>query len=396
MTNAENSGRTKKILVLGGAGAMGTEACRDLATTSGFEEIVIADIDLARVEKLAVSLGGGRVKPLKCDVTDHQAMVALMSGFGTVLNCTTYHFGLGLTRAAIEARAHYLDLGGLYNTPKQLELTASAAGAGVAIVLGCGATPGVTNLMARYGAERLDQVDAVHIAFASFRDLAPSPGLLDTILDEFGSETVRFYYEKGKFIEVPAFAGERSVEFKAPIGAQPTYLVPHSETHHLPRFLPRPPGRVDVRGTWRPEIMAALRTFHQAGLLSNEKLELPGGGEVGRRAFLRTHFLKTPFPAVNTDWAFLLNVEVAGTKDGRAVRRVYNTTHPATSAWGQSGTARVTGIPASIGAQLVAAGHYKGTGVLSPDAALDPVEFFAELAKREILVHEEVHEEARL
>ncbi|MBI2943665.1 MAG: saccharopine dehydrogenase NADP-binding domain-containing protein [Candidatus Wallbacteria bacterium] len=395
MTNPD-SGRANRILVLGGAGAMGTEATRDLSRTSRFAEIVIADIDLSRVEKLATSLEDPRVRPIACDVSEHAAMVGLMSGFGTVLNCTTYHFGLGLTRAAIEARCHYLDLGGLYNTPKQLELSPSASEAGVAIVLGCGATPGITNLMARHGADRLDSVDAVHIAFGSFRDLAPSAGLLDTILDEFGAETVRFYYEKGKFIEVPAFAGERVVAFKAPIGAQATYLVPHSETHHLPRFLPRQPGRVDVRGTWRPEIMAALKTFHQAGLLSNEKVPLPGGAEIGARTFLRTHFLRTPFPAINTDWAFLLNVEVAGTRDGRAVRRVYNTTHPGTDRWGKSATARVTGIPASIGAQLVASGHCKGTGVLSPDAALDPAEFFAELALRDIFVHEEVHEEARL
>jgi len=34
-----------KIFVLGGCGAMGSEATRDLAETSDFEEIVIADAD---------------------------------------------------------------------------------------------------------------------------------------------------------------------------------------------------------------------------------------------------------------------------------------------------------------------------------------------------------------
>ena len=37
-----------KIIILGGCGAMGSEATRDLARTSDFEEIVIADADLTR------------------------------------------------------------------------------------------------------------------------------------------------------------------------------------------------------------------------------------------------------------------------------------------------------------------------------------------------------------
>ena len=67
-------------------------------------------------------------------------------------------------------------------------------------------------------------------------------------------------------VEVPPFSGEKEVAFAPPIGRVRTYLVPHSETHTLPRFLPGL-RRVDVRGTWRPEIMTALRLYHE-GILS--------------------------------------------------------------------------------------------------------------------------------
>src|SRR5262245_53220137 len=111
-----------RIIVLGGCGAMGSEATRDLARTSDFEEIVIADFDLARAQALAHELGGGRVRAIQVDANDEAVLIKTLRGFDVVANCTTYHFGLVVTRAAINARVNYLDLGGLYNTPKQLKM----------------------------------------------------------------------------------------------------------------------------------------------------------------------------------------------------------------------------------------------------------------------------------
>jgi saccharopine dehydrogenase-like NADP-dependent oxidoreductase len=45
----------------------------------------------------------------------------------------------------------------------------------------------------------------------------------------------------------------------------------------------------------------------------------------------------------------------------------------------------------SIGAQIIAQGKVKGTGVLAPEQAFEPTEIFSELKKRQILVHEEIN-----
>src|SRR2546428_11663120 len=171
-----------KIIVLGGCGAMGSEVTRDLARSSEFEEIVIADADFPKAQALADELGSGRVRASQIDVSDEDALAKALQGFDVVANATTYHFGLIATRAAIRAKTNYLDLGGLFNTPKQLELDEEARKAGVTICLGCGATPGVTNLMTRHAADQLGQVGEVHIAFASFRSIAPSAGSVWTYL----------------------------------------------------------------------------------------------------------------------------------------------------------------------------------------------------------------------
>ena len=377
-----------RVIVLGGCGEMGSEATRDLARTSEFEEIVVADLNLEKARALAAELGGGRVRALQVDAGDEQRLSEQLKGFDVVANCTTYHFGMKATRAAIRAGVNYLDLGGLFNTPKQLELDEEARASGVTVCLGCGATPGVTNLLARRAADQLDEVEEVHVAFASFRSVAPSPGLLDTVLDEFSPGSRRFFWRAGEFVEVPAFSGARRVRFAGPVGEAEVYYVPHSETHALPRFLGKGVRLVDVRGTWRPEIMRALRVFAEFGLTGDGAVSF-AGREINSKAFLREHILRHAAGVGGEgEWAFLLNVEVKGRRDGKARRFEYTTSHPARDVWGTTATARVTGIPASIGAQKLARGEATSAGVMSPDACFAPLPFFEELSRRGINVEE--------
>lgn len=369
---------------------MGSEATRDLAETSDFEEIVIADIDLSKAQRLADELGGGRVRATRVDASDEDALAETFKGFDVIANCTTYHFGMMVVRAAIKAKVNYLDLGGLYNTPKQLELDEEARASGVTICLGCGATPGVTNLMARRAADQLDEVSEVHISFASFRSIAPSPGLLDTVLDEFSPGSRRFYWQAGEFLEVPAFSGARAVRFAEPVGTIQVYYVPHSETHTLPRFLGKGVSLVDVRGTWRPEIMRALQVFAEFQLTGDCVVSF-NNQEINSKAFLRQHILQHSADLGGEgEWAFLLNVEVLGRRDEKPARYEYTSSHPARSEWGTTATARVTGIPASIGAQKLARGEVARVGVVAPEICFEPQSFFQELSRRGIIIKENV------
>lgn len=365
---------------------MGNASTRDLAAHSDFETIAIADLDLGKASALADELGGGRVTALTVNVTDKEELIKLFADYDIVLNCTSYAFGLGITEAAIAAKRPLLDLGGLYNTPKQLAMTDQAKEAGVTVVLGMGATPGVSNLMARAGSRRMETVDSIHIHFATYRSIAPSPGLLQTVLDEFSPGTKRFYHENGELIEVAPFTGEKQVTFDAPIGRIPCWFVPHSETHTLPRFIPGV-KRVDVRGTWRPEIMHALKHYNEVGLLDAEPINGAVPKDVLRDLFLRNG--DWPGPG---EWCFYVNVEVKGRNSDSQVTATYNLSHPGTAMWGEDATGRVTGIPASIGAQMIAQGRALSPGVLGPEAAFEPWDFFAELAKRDIKVREEVLE----
>jgi lysine 6-dehydrogenase len=372
-----------QALVLGGCGTMGKEVTRDLAQTSDFDRIVVADKDGGRAQVFVDELGDKRLVAATVDVTRGADVETLLRECDAVANCTTYHFGLDLVRLAIACRKPYVDLGGLFNTPRQLELSVEAEQAGVPIVLGCGATPGVTNLMAQAAAQSMDSVERVEIAFGSLRPLAASPGLLDTILEEFSSTTKRFVYEDGRLIPVPPFDGARRVDFMPPVGTLETYYVPHSETHTIPRFLAKKPAHVSVRGSWHPEIMAAMRLFLAYGLTSEQPIVVAGLSIVPRE-FLRAHLLARKEPNGDRPIAFFLRVDVTGRVSHEPTTSTYRSAHP--TDWGAAGTARMTGIPASIALQALARGDVRRAGVMGPEAAFEPESFFQELRQRRIII----------
>ena len=133
--------------------------------------------------------------------------------------------------------------------------------------------------------------------------------------------------------------------------------------------------------------MQALRLFADLQLSGDQSIRFDGR-EINSKAFLRQHILQMAADfGGGGEWAFLLNVELTGHREGQPVRIVCNTSHPPNAEWGTAATARMTGIPASIGAQKLARGEAKRTGVIAPEACFQPESFFSELARRGIHVN---------
>jgi saccharopine dehydrogenase-like NADP-dependent oxidoreductase len=342
-----------------------------LARRGRFKELVLTDLHIGQLRRAASSMQGSNVRARRLDALDREEARDVLRDASVMVNCTTYHLGLRLLRTAIALGVNYVDLGGLYNTPRQLELDARAKKAGVVAVIGCGATPGLTNVMARLACESLDRPREVNISFASHRDLVPSPGLLDTILDEFRPGVARYYWERGRLVDTQPFSGARDVRFPPPLGTQTVYFVPHSETHTLPRAL-RGLEMVAVRGTWRAEDMALLRVLSELGLTSENHVRVDGRS-VRPIDVLRALLLERRPDGGSKPWAFFLDVEVVGDLSGRRKVIAFQAAHPI--GWGRNSTARMTALPAAISAELVAAGAHSGEGVMAPEAAFDPSGF---------------------
>ncbi len=377
-----------KVLSLGGAGAVCQHATRDLAEFSSFDQIVIGDYNVAAAEKLAAEIGDPRVEVLKVDAEDYDGLVKLFKDFDVILNGLPWKYDLAVTKACVEAGVSGLDV---CTEETQWDYDAAAKEKGIVFIPGVGATPGITNAMARHGADQLDEVDEIQINFAAFRCPAPAPGLLITFLWEFHPEVEeRLYYKDGEFHLVSPFEGLKTVNFSGPIGEQEVCYIPHPETRTMPKSLGA--KAVSVHGCFPPHAMRLAKALLEAGFYNEDEITVKG---IETTAFEMVYELLLQLPESKETplWAYGLVVEVYGKRDGRDVKIKLWNRHPSMEEWGgKAAYYKNIAIPLSIGAQMIARGDVKVKGIVPPETAIDPDIFFAELRRRGIEIHELVEE----
>ena len=374
-----------RILVLGGAGFIGSEAVKDLVKTSDFSEIVVGDIDLEKAKKFVAELKDERVSAIKIDVRNEKELVNTLKEFDIVASTLPFKYDIFVTKAAIKAGINGLDVA---QEEDQFALDEEAKKAGITYIAGLGATPGITNVLSRYGVDRLDTVYKIEIAFAPFRCVAPAPGLLYTTLWEADPQVKeRLIYQDGEFIRVPPLSHPKIVDFPEPIGRLEAYVMPHEETRTLPKYI-KGLKTVIVRGAWPPKIQNLLKFIKNFNVLKDEKIKV-GDALVSPREFIYEFLLQAPEAKEQDLWGYALYIEVYGFKEGREIKLTYRVSHPTTGEWaGKVAYPKFVASPLSIGAQLLAHGKIKEKGVLPPEACVPTEEFINELVKRGYIIEE--------
>jgi saccharopine dehydrogenase (NAD+, L-lysine-forming) len=372
------------IAVLG-AGAMGGAAAVLLARHEDVDLLVL-DVDAERALGVAERAGaeGRGFDPSGGELVD------LLREVRGVAACIPYRANLPTMEAALEAGCHYADLGGLFHTTRrQLELHERFAVAGLSAVLGIGSAPGLTNVLARLGADVLDTVISIDMVDGAVELGADGgafgvPYSVETVLDEFTMPAMVF--EAGKLREVPAGSGVVDWDFPEPVGTQPAMYTLHSEPATLPSTIP---GVRDVR--WR---LALPRAVHEGfafltsvGLASAEPVTTASGDTVPREV-LAAALSRLPVPVGEPNDVEFLDVRVVGTKGGRpAEHRALARFDPSPERL--SAGAFGTAIPIAVTARWLAEGRVPA-GVHPPETAFDAATFIAELGREGVEVRTEL------
>jgi len=375
-----------RVLVLGGAGAVCNETTRDLAQYSDFDEIVVADSNLESANALIEEINTPRLETVFFDADDYDSMLKLFPGFDVVVNGLPWKYDLIVTKACVEVGVNGLDVS---TEEEQWDFDATAKEKDIIFIPGVGATPGITNVMARHAADQMDEVDEIQINFAAFRCPAPAPGLLITFLYEFHPRTEeRVYYQDGEFVWVGPFEGIKTVNFHGPIGEQEVCYIPHDETWTMPKSLGA--KAVSVRGCFPPHAMRLAKAMFESGLYSEEPISVKG---VETSAFEVIHEILLQLPETKETplWAYGLVVDVIGKKDGEDIKITHWNQHPPMEEWGgKAAYYKNIALPLSIGAQMIARGDIEARGVLPPESVINPKIFFAELERRGITIKQKV------
>lgn len=375
-----------KALVLGGAGAVCSETTRDLVLYSNFDEIVVAEYNLEAANELIAELGDPRLKAVQFDANNYDEMLKLFPGHDVVINGLPWKYDLAVTKACVEVGVNGLDVS---TEEEQWDYHQTAKDKDLIFIPGVGATPGITNAMAKKAALQMDEVDDIQINFAAFRCPAPAPGLLITFLWEFHPKTEsRTYYENGEFHWVGPLEGLKDVDFSGEIGKQEVCYIPHPETKTMPKSLGA--RKVSVHGCFPPQAMNLAKTLLEWGLYDEEPFTYKGI-EVNSLEMIHQLLLRSPQTKETPVWAYGLVVEVFGKKDGKDLKIKIWTEHPPMDEWGgKAAYYKNIAIPLSIGAQMIVRGDVDLRGVLPPETAIDFKIFFEELARRGITIGEEV------
>src|SRR3954466_1005510 len=378
-----------KLLVLG-AGLQGCACAYDLLQSPAITTVTLADLRPDRLPPFLQRDWGGRLRPLKLDVTDAAAVAEAFRGQAAVMSAIPYYYNGPMAKAAVQAGSHFSDLGG--NTEivlEQKKLHQEAVAKGVSVIPDCGLAPGMVNILAAEGIRRLDQAEKVKI-FVGGLPQSPEPPLnyqivysLEGALDYY--TTPCWVLRGGKPVQVDALSEVEPVEFPSPVGTL--------EAFHTGGGISTLPfayqGKIDVMEykTLRyPGHAAVVRPMRELGLLANEPIDVKGSKVVPRDVFIAAVSPKLSKP--NGRDLVALQVQVTGKKQGRSNSVTFRLIDYFDTKHGISAMMRTTGYSLSITGQMQVDGRVTAKGVRTPDEAIPLRDYVAELGKRGIRIEE--------
>lgn len=311
-----------------GLGAVGTRAARQLASTDAVTEVVVRDARAPRVEEVASSLGARARAEVGPYPSPPEADVVVLAGnsedqVAEARALVARGIRVVATADSVAATTALLDLG------------PEAEARGTTVAVGAAFSPGLTCVLARFAADRLDTVDEIHVARLGTGGPACARQHHQALAG------VAIDWRDGGWQRRSAGSGRELSWFPDPIGAADCYRAALPDALLLvPAF--RGVGRVTARlaATRRDRLTARLpmmRPPHPEAGLGAVRVEVRGRSEAG------------------------IQVEVLGAMDRPGV---------------------AGGAVAAVAAVELGAGRARRTGAAGLAELVAPGPFLAELARR--------------
>lgn len=374
-----------KYVVVGGAGKSGQSIVKDLlSSTDKTAEIVVGDVDFTKAVDFAASLKNSKVKATWMDTRDRNSVVNALSEAQVLINAAHYQSNIEAMEAALEARVHYVDLGGLFHmTKSQLELDEAFKGIEKTALLGMGAAPGVTNVLAAVACEKLSRVQEIHcrVAFLDKSTYKPEPALnagysVKTILEALSMEPAVF--SKGHLTFLKPLSGAEKHSFPSPVGQQTPIYVIHSEVATLPlSFHSKGIRDVSFKLSFDQEFFKSVQLLKNLGLASEEEIKI---GE------LLVKPIDVVVEAISKQSPCQLTGKPKQTQVIRAIVKGHIKSKPVTVISDAIFNEIDSGIPTSIAAQMLAHEQLVSKGVTPPEGAIPLQPFIKQLQKRKVKI----------
>jgi saccharopine dehydrogenase-like NADP-dependent oxidoreductase len=365
-----------RVLAVGGTGGMGRYACQIVASLDDIDDLVVTDLDEGRASAFAARIGPP-ARASRLDVTDELSLKSAMRDVDLVINTVGpfFRFGVLILRAAVTVGCDYVDICDDWEpTLEMLAMDADAQAAGTVALVGMGASPGVSNLLAAMAAGELDDV---HTILTGWNIEAAQPereggssvsaALVHGIRQMTG--TIRVVRDHREVDEPPL---ERTAVDYPGLGERPAWTFGHPEPLTLSRTFPQVSTSVNAAraSTGFIAMMRAVQWAIDHNFVSAQR--------AGRAASWAEHRLPAPRPdkVLHPRRLPPLFGHAAGTWRGEPATVGAALCRPPGTTMGA-----LTGIPLAVAVSLFCSGHITEAGVHPPEAIVDPNLFFTALSR---------------
>lgn len=379
-----------------GAGRQGTAAAYDMVKYGDAASIVLADVNADVAENAAQRInqltGKNIAKGVSIDVTDYAALVEFLKPIDVFLCATPYIFIMNCTKAAIEAGASMVDLGGHTGTVlEQLKMSATAKAKNISIVPDCGMGPGLNNTLGIYTVEKLQENGAtareVRIWDGGLPQNPPDPWgyqcsfHINGLTNEYDHQAL--VLRDGKVTLVDTLTEMEIVEFEG-VG-QLEAFVTSGGSSTVPYTYE---GQLQVYENKTCRYLghyAQFKAFKDLGLFSEDTIEMKGQ-QISPREFY--HHLLQPQLEIDTVIDIcVMRAKGTGEKDGKDISFTVDLIDRYDEATGFPAMERLTGWHAAIMCQFIARGEVK-SGAWAMETAISSIRFMEEIRKRGFEIHE--------
>ena len=400
----------KRVVFIGAAGEMCRLAIERFANAGGDWALELYDVRPELLDDLVATLPPGTATTGHLDLYDSTALADAIAGADlVVLGAGPYkRTAAPVMDACVEAGVSYLDFDDdIESTVYALSLHDRAAAAGVAFYVGCGASPGMTNVMAVDAASSFDHVETIDLCWV-IGDERPGSGraVLEHMLSISAGPCLT--WEHGGPVMHESYVETGTAQMGGGLGQTLLYETAHPEAITFPRRYPdasriRVLGSLDpapyngaVRGLglavqqgrmgleetldfmeaiqdekfgglrgWR-NILRGIRAHRRAGLVTR--------GEV--RRFVVSAVLGRPVPFRGG-----LLVQVTGVRNGFSAVEIRRTPKAGEGSVLFSNMAAVTGGACAAFMILALEQEHTRAGVFAPEDWADPQDFYRALER---------------
>jgi lysine 6-dehydrogenase len=277
----------KTNILIVGAGAQGAPCVSILARQPGVDRILLGTRALADATSVRDRLGSPKVVAADFDARQPDTIVrAVRESLGTVdvvIDLTPSFISVPVMEAALALGAHYVNtaacpehlaqlIGG-----KPLDLADRFAAAGRTALLGCGASPGVVNIICRRFCDELDTLERIEIR-AGFH-IPAQKEMIKTWTPTWCPEQQYFDYcdppclfHDGRHEHMPVFHEPETYDFGGNLGEIQLTHHAHDEQYSLPLTI----GKGIQYCCYKFPFEPAIATLYATGFTQDRVVEVEG------------------------------------------------------------------------------------------------------------------------